>query len=61
MIHSHRLANGQKFHDVDPALTTLIFGHKRFEAYEDDQPARAELNLRLCVHETNSIHKRRSR
>jgi hypothetical protein len=24
-----RLANGQKFHDVDPALTTLIFGHKR--------------------------------
>jgi hypothetical protein len=31
MIHSHRLANGQKFHDVDPALTTLIFGHKRLK------------------------------
>jgi hypothetical protein len=28
-IHSYRLANGQKFHDIDAAFTALIFGHKR--------------------------------
>jgi Ni,Fe-hydrogenase III large subunit len=28
-IHSHRLANGQKFHDVDAAFSALVFGHKR--------------------------------
>jgi hypothetical protein len=28
-IRSYRLANGQKFHDVDAAFTTLVFGHKR--------------------------------
>jgi hypothetical protein len=27
--NSNRLANGQKFHDVDAAFTTLVFGHKR--------------------------------
>jgi hypothetical protein len=28
-VHSNRLANGQKFHDVDAAFTAFIFGHKR--------------------------------